>query len=340
MNLEFSIIIPVYNRPQEIDELLQSISNQQFKQGVEVLVIEDGSEVLSDRIAEKYKDSLDIKYFYKENSGPGDSRNYGMRKAGGNYFIILDSDCILPENYIDEITSALAHHYTDAYGGADAAHAGFSVMQKAINYSMTSFLTTGGLRGHEKARNKFQLRSFNMGISKKAFLKTGGFSQQHYGEDIDLTFRLWSNDFETQFIQNAFVYHKRRATWKQFVQQTFNFGAARPVLNQMHPNSSKITFWFPSLFVIGLIVAIIFSLTGNHLLLTIYGVYFMAVFFDAINKNRCMGETCFTSIATGLSAMAATLVQFTGYGTGFLRSVFRLKILKKSTAKAFPKMFA
>ncbi|MCK4561440.1 MAG: glycosyltransferase [Flavobacteriaceae bacterium] len=337
--MHFSIIIPVYNRSDELDELLQSISVQLNAPQLDVVVVEDGSDETSEKIIEKYKNQLQLKYFYKENSGPGDSRNFGMQKATGDYFIILDSDCILPENYLSEVKNALEQNYTDAYGGADAAHVNFTTTQKAINYSMTSFLTTGGLRGSEKARNKFQLRSFNMGISKKAFEVTQGFSKQHFGEDIDLTFRLWKNKFETQFIVNAFVYHKRRATWQQFFKQIFNFGAARPILNKMHPNTAKITFWFPSLFIMGFILAITFSLSGNDILLILYGIYFTLIFFDAINKNRCYGETCFTSIKIGLFAIVATLVQFFGYGLGFLRSIFRLKILNNTKEDTFPRMF-
>ena len=183
--MQFSIIIPVYNRPAELDELLYSISVQQNNVPFEVIIIEDGSKITSEKLVKKYKESLEIKYFFKENSGPGDSRNFGMQMASGDYFIILDSDCVLPENYLVEVENALLNKFTDAYGGADAAHPSFSVLQKAINYSMTSFLTTGGLRGSEKARNKFQLRSFNMGISKKAFIQNKGFSKQHFGEDID-----------------------------------------------------------------------------------------------------------------------------------------------------------
>lgn len=337
--MHFSIIIPVFNRPEELDELLQSISMQLDIHPLEIIIIEDGSIKTSQKVYEKYKNKLQLKYFFKENSGPGDSRNFGMQKGAGDYFIILDSDCILPENYLNEVKNALKLNYTDAYGGADAAHVNFTTTQKAINYSMTSFLTTGGLRGSKKAKNKFQLRSFNMGISKKAFKVTKGFSKQRFGEDIDLSFRLLKHNFKTQFIVNAFVYHKRRSTWQQFFKQTFNFGAARPILNKMHLNTAKITYWFPSLFIIGLIMAIILSLTGNDILLVLYGIYFIVILFDAINKNRCYGETCFTSIKTGLLAVLATLVQFFGYGLGFLRSTFRLNILRKSKETTFPKMF-
>jgi glycosyltransferase involved in cell wall biosynthesis len=329
--LNFSIIIPVYNRPEELDELLQSIQDQECDDNLEVVVVEDGSTDLSNVVVQKFSKALRISYFFKENSGPGDSRNFGMQKAVGDYFIILDSDCVLPKNYIKEVQHALQKNYTDAYGGADAAHQSFSVKQKAINYSMTSFFTTGGIRGSEKTRNKFQLRSFNMGISRKAFEKTNGFSRQHYGEDIDLNFKLWENNFTTQFIPKAFVYHKRRTTWKQFFQQTFNFGAARPILNEMHKKSGKITFWFPSVFSVGLLISLVGLLFHFPYFLILYLVYFCVLFFDSLLKNK--------NVLVAFYSVFATLVQFFGYGFGFLRSIFRLHILELPKENAFPKMF-
>ncbi len=327
----FSIIIPVFNRSEELDELLQSIVKQQCETDFEVLIIEDGSENKSDSLVEEYKNFIKIKYFYKENSGPGESRNFGTKKAMGQYFIFLDSDCILPNNYLNIVYQTLKQKYTDAYGGADAAHASFSSVQKAINYSMTSLLTTGGIRGNELARNKFQLRSFNMGISKKAFLKTGGFDQQRIGEDIDLTFKLWKNGFDTQFIPDAFVFHKRRTHWSDFFNQTFRFGAARPILNLMHPNSAKVTFWFPSLFVLSLLFALSFLFFGYAIPILLFTIYPLAIFFDSLFKNK--------NLLVAFQSVIATFVQFFGYGMGFLRSIFRLNILKYSKKQAFPKMF-
>lgn len=327
----FSIIIPVYNRPIELGELLQSINKQQYEIDFEVLIIEDGSNLKSDVIVNKFESFLHIKYYYKENSGPGDSRNFGMKKAHGDYFIVLDSDCILPEHYLKEVKDALDRKYTDAYGGADCSHPSFTHIQKAINYSMTSVLTTGGIRGGESLGNKFQLRSFNMGISKVAFIKTGGFSKQNFGEDIDLTFKLWDMGFETQFIPKAFVYHKRRSTWQQFFNQTFNFGAARPILNKMNPNTSKITYWFPSVFIIGFLFLILGWIINSQWVFILYGVYFLSIFVHSliINKN----------VYIAFLSIFSTLIQFSGYGMGFLRSTFCLHILKRSVKQSFQKMF-
>ena len=319
MKLNFSIIIPVYNRSQEIDELLESLNRQIYTNLFEVIVIDDGSSDKSDIIVDKYKDTLDIKYFYKENSGPGESRNYGMQQANGNYFIILDSDVLLPKNYLTEVFRSLENNFTDAYGGPDAAHESFTQIQKAVNYAMTSFLTTGGLRGSETKNKKFQLRSFNLGLSKKAFQITRGFAKQNFGEDIDLTFRLWNNHLSTQFIPKAYVFHKRRTSFKQFYKQTFNFGAARPILNKMYPGSAKITYWFPIFFVVFAILSLVLSIFGNNIFLIFIVIYLFLI--------------------TGFYSVIATIVQFFGYGFGFLRSTFLLNILNRSVKETFPKMF-
>src|SRR5690606_11130635 len=218
-------------------------------------------------VIERFNDRLDIAYYFKANSGPGDSRNYGMQKAKGNYFIILDSDCILPRDYLVSVTKSLSQEYTDCFGGPDAAHESFSTIQKAINYSMTSWLTTGGIRGKSGSVNKFQPRSFNMGLSKKAFIATGGFGKIHPGEDPDLTLRLWNAGFDTKLIPDAFVYHKRRISWEKFYMQINKFGMTRPILNLWHPESRKITYWFPSLFVFGFLIAVLFWFAGFKWLL-------------------------------------------------------------------------
>jgi glycosyltransferase involved in cell wall biosynthesis len=312
LKLHFSIIIPVYNRAQEIDELLESLTKQDFSNDFEILIIEDGSTEKSDTVVEKYQSKLKLKYFFKENSGAGASRNFGMEKATGNYFIILDSDVILPKQYLAEVKSALTNNFTDAFGGPDAAHKSFTNLQKAINYAMTAVLTTGGIRGKKQVIGKFQPRSFNLGISKKAFYKTQGFSKMKNGEDIDLTFRLWKNGFETQLIEKAFVYHKRRSTIKQFFKQTYGFGTARPILNKKYPTTAKITYWFPSLFIIGLDISIISAIFGYNQFLYIYGFYFLLIFLDSLFQNK--------NISVAFLSIFASLTQFLGYGLGFLES--------------------
>jgi len=311
--LSFSIIIPVFNRPQEIDELLESLTKQDFSDDFEVLIIEDGSAQKSDIIVEEYKNQLDLKYFCKENTGAGASRNFGMQQASGNYFIILDSDVIVPPQYLSEVKKILKINFTDAYGGPDAAHKSFTSLQKAINYSMTSFLTTGGIRGKRSTITKFQPRSFNLGMSKKAFEKTQGFSKMKNGEDIDLTFRLWQLGFETQLIEKAFVYHKRRSTITQFFKQTFGFGTARPKLNKMYPETAKLTYWFPSLFLIGLDASVFLAIFGHYFLVKAYSVYFLILLFDSFFKN---------GLKVAILCVITSFTQFLGYGLGFLESQF------------------
>ena len=314
MKLTYSIIVPVFNRPQEIDALLESLTKQTFTEDFEVLVIEDGSTLKADAIVSKYEGLLNVKYHFKENTGAGASRNFGMELATGNYFIIFDSDCIIPPHYLAAVDCALDENYTDAFGGADAAHDSFTSVQKAINYSMTSFLTTGGIRGSKNSIGRFQPRSFNFGISRLAYRITDGFSDMKIGEDIDLTFRLWEHNFHTQFIEDAFVYHKRRTSLKQFFRQTFLFGKARPSLNRKYPETTKVTYWFPTLFILFLLASLIFLFMGFMLPAGFFAIYFVVLFLDAAIKNK--------KIFIAALSILTTLIQFTGYGLGFLKGLF------------------
>lgn len=224
MKLNISFIIPVYNRPDEIEELLLSFVALKTNHKYEIVIVEDGSTKGSKQVAELFSEKLNISYYLKKNSGPGDSRNFGMKKAKGNYFIILDSDCILPSQYLDAVLESLNKEYVDCFGGPDAAYKKFSNLQKAINFAMTSFITTGGIRGNKNCVDRFQPRSFNMGISKEAFKKSKGFGRIHPGEDPDLSIRLWNLGYKTKLITEAFVYHKRRISWSKFYTQVNKFG--------------------------------------------------------------------------------------------------------------------
>jgi glycosyltransferase involved in cell wall biosynthesis len=328
--IHYSFIIPVFNRPEEVEKLLVSLSQLVFERDFEVVIIEDGSDLSSEMICSRFRESLTINYFYKPNSGPGDSRNFGMRQAVGNYFIILDSDCVLPEQYLNNVDAYLSHHYVDCYGGPDAAHDSFSSLQKAIDYSMTSFLTTGGIRGGSEKLGKFQPRSFNMGLSKKAFEQTSGFGKMHPGEDPDLTIRLWQLGFDTLLIKEAYVYHERRISWKLFYKQVNKFGKVRVILNKWHPSTKRITYWLPTLFCLFFLVAVILSISGNLLFLSLYLLYFSILFIHSSIKN---------GIAIGLRSVFAALIQFCAYGTGFLKSWIKITILKQEERTAFPKLF-
>lgn len=329
--MNFSFIIPVFNRPEEIKELLESFKNLEVDLDFEIVIVEDGSTVDSKAIVSAFEKDLNISYYYKKNSGPGDSRNYGMQRAKGNYFIILDSDCLLPKNYLQIVSDNLKADFVDCFGGPDAAHDSFSNLQKAINFAMTSFITTGGIRGRRQSLEKFQPRSFNMGLSKAAFLASGGFGVIHPGEDPDLSIRLNALGFQTCLIPEAYVYHKRRISWSKFFKQVYKFGMVRPILNSWHPKTSRLVYWFPSLFSLGLIMALLFFVLGNNWFLWAFGLYFITVFVMALiqTKNMIVSFQC----------LIAILVQFFGYGYGFVRSTFAINVLGKNPEKHFPNLF-
>ena len=257
-----------------------------------------------------------------------------MDRASGNYFIILDSDCIIPVNYLERVAHSLNTKYVDCFGGPDAAHHTFSKVQKAINYAMTSIFTTGGIRGNKKTVDKFQPRSFNMGISKKAFEDSGGFGNIHPGEDPDLSMRLWKKGYKTKLISEAFVYHKRRISFNKFFMQVKKFGMVRPILNNWHPGSSRVFYWFPSLFCIGFIFAIVLLLVGWGRYpwpVILYASYFAFIFLDAFIKNK--------NLVVALLAIIAVMIQFFGYGYGFLKSVILVNFSKSKPQVLFPELF-
>ncbi len=329
--MHFSIIIPVYNRPDEIRELLESLVISDYSKKFEVVIVEDGSSIRCEEEVRQFSDKLEISYYYKENSGPGDSRNFGMKVAKGDYFIIFDSDCIIPKHYLSEVEKELESNYVDCFGGPDAALDSFSDIQKAINFAMTSFLTTGGIRGGSEKLNKFQPRSFNMGISKKAFEASQGFGNIHPGEDPDLSIRLWKMGFETRLFPKAFVYHKRRIDWNKFSIQVNKFGKARPILNSWYPEYSKLTFFFPTLFVLGFCCSIVIYLFGTGFPLYCYVLYYLMVLVVATLQNN--------SLKIGLLSVIAIHKQFFGYGLGFLKSYYKINILKQKPEEAFPELF-
>jgi len=327
----FSLIIPVFNRPDEIEELLESLTLQTFKEEYEIVIIEDGSSVTCKDVADKYTDRLTISYYFKPNSGPGDSRNYGMKIAKGDYFIILDSDCIIPPHYLESVNQNLKQHYVDCFGGPDAALDSFSDVQKAINFSMTSFLTTGGIRGNSEKIEKFQPRSFNMGLSKNAFESSEGFGHIHPGEDPDLSIRLWKLGYKTKLFTDSYVYHKRRIDWEKFNKQVNKFGKARPILDLWHPEYKKVTFLFPSLFIIGLAASLILMLINVYFFLYVYILYIVLLLTVSTIQNK--------SIKIGALSVVAVLIQFYGYGSGYLKSFIKIHIFKEDPKKAFPELF-
>lgn len=331
MDLHFSFIVPVYNRPQEIKELLQSMSNLYYKKSYEVVIIEDGSTLPCKHEVEEFSSILQITYLTKKNTGPGDSRNYGMKRAKGNYFLILDSDVLLPVNYLKRLEEELKKDFVHCFGGPDRSHESFSSIQKGIDYAMTSFFTTGGIRGNKVSVQNFEPRSFNMGLSKEAFEASGGFGNIHPGEDPDLSIRLNKLGYVTKLISAAFVYHKRRIDWPKFQQQVYKFGLVRAVLIKWHPTSFKITYLFPSLFLIFTAFAVSLSWLGIYVFVQFLLFYMLLILLDATRKTK--------NIGIGTLAVIATFIQFFGYGIGFLQASFQLFIRGQEAEEAFPTFF-
>ncbi|KIO78840.1 beta-lactamase regulatory protein [Pedobacter lusitanus] len=319
----FSIIIPLYNRPQEIDELLATLCLQTYTQ-FEVVVIEDGSSLTAEDIVKSYADKLDIKYFFKPNAGQGFARNYGFERAKGDYFVIFDSDCLIPADYLETVKDYLFDHHLDAYGGPDAAHDSFTPVQKAISYGMTSVFTTGGIRGNKKHVGQFHPRSFNMGVSREVWEKAGGFILTRLGEDIEYSIRIHESGFKIGLIPGAKVFHKRRTSMFQFYKQIHFFGRARINIYKHFPSELKLVHFFPAAFTLGVISVLLLNIFypplayfGNLFLL----VYFMLIFFHSLVLNKLL-KVAFLSIIS-------SFIQLTAYGLGFMQDFFKRIVLKK-----------
>jgi len=308
-DLYFSIIVPVYNRPDEVADLLRSLE-QQTDNGYEIILVEDGSTVRCDKQAGAYSSRINLQYFYKSNEGRSIARNYGLEKARGDYFIFVDSDCVLPPDYIADLRKSLKNNYSDCFGGPDAAHESFSDIQKAINYSMTSFLTTGGIRGGKIQLEKFVPRTFNMGYSREVYDKVGGFREM-FSEDIDMSTRIRLGGFKTALFREVYVYHKRRVDLKKFWRQVHVFGMSRITLQLLYPGSMKAVHWLPSLFVIFVIATAIGAIFKRWMLVPLI-IYLSAVWICGIFTTR--------SLKIGSIGVVTSIIQLAGYGTGFIRA--------------------
>ena len=336
--MKYSFIVPVYNRPDEVDELLESLSHQRIKD-FEVVIVEDGSKVPCKDIVDKYADKMDISYYFKPNSGPGMSRNYGAERAKGEYFIVLDSDCVIPEGYLEAVEAELQNSPADAWGGPDHAHASFTDTQKAINYSMTSFFTTGGIRGGKKKMDKFYPRSFNMGIRATLFKELNGFSKMRFGEDIDFSIRIYKAGARCRLFPEAWVWHKRRTDMKKFYRQVYNFGIARINLYKKYPESLKLVHMLPMVFTVGvysLIIALIVALIIRLWWLAIVAIcpillYSMMILIDSSCKNK--------SLKIGMISIKAAFVQLMGYGMGFIVAWWRRCVMGRDEFNAYQKNF-
>lgn len=320
----FSIIIPLYNRPQEIDELLHTLTQQEYKD-FEVLVVEDGSTLDARSLVESYQYTLNIRYFVKENEGQGFTRNFAFKEAKGDYFVMFDSDCLIPTDYLSKVKAHLDTNWLDAYGGPDAAHASFTPTQKAISYAMTSLFTTGGIRGNKKHVGQFHPRSFNMGISRAVWEKTGGFILTRLGEDIEFSIRIQSLGFKIGLIPEAEVFHKRRTNFAQFYKQLHFFGRARINIYKHFPAELKLVHFFPSAFVLFLVASAVLNIIQSPLATwcnVVLALYVLLIFFHSWAKNKS-AKVAFLSII-------AVFVQLSAYGLGFMQDFWKRIVLKQS----------
>ena len=343
--MKYSIVVPVFNRPDEVDELLDSLTRQGLK-NFEVVIVEDGSKKPCKDVCDKYADILDLHYYFKDNSGPAQSRNYGVERAQGDYVLILDSDVVLPRGYLQAIEDELQGNPAEAFGGPDAAHPSFTPVQKAISYSMTSFFTTGGIRGGKAKLDKFYPRSFNMGIRRDVYQQLGGFSKMRFGEDIDFSYRIVEAGFRPRLFPEAWVWHKRRTDFRKFFRQVYNSGIARINLEKRHPGTMKLVHLLPTVFTVGVIGLILLSAVGRVLMhyddlhkwywlcaapwLPIL-LYSGVIFIDSTIKHH--------SVKVGLLSVPAAFTQLMGYGFGFIESWWKRCVLGKDEFTAFEKNF-
>lgn len=346
--MKYSIIVPVFNRPDEVDELLQSLVTQTLTD-FEVVIVEDGSEKPCKDVCDKYAGKLDVKYFMKKNSGPGQSRNYGAERAKGEYLIVLDSDVVLPEGYLKAVDDELQREPADAFGGPDRSHDSFSETQKAISYSMTSFFTTGGIRGGKKKLDKFYPRSFNMGIRRDVYMRLGGFSKMRFGEDIDFSIRIFKAGCRCRLFPEAWVWHKRRTDMRKFFRQVYNSGIARVNLYKKYPESLKLVHLLPMVFTVGVILLFLIACFGRIMMVygdaaDFYSWYYLVVgaicpillfsliiFIDSAIQNK--------SLPIGFISIGAAFVQLSGYGFGFITAWWKRCILGHDEFHAFEKTF-
>lgn len=331
--MKYSFIIPVYNRPNEVDELLESLCQQSYKD-FEVVVVEDGSSIPCQDVAERYAQRLSVRYFVKPNSGPGQTRNYGVERAEGEYVLILDSDVVLPPSYLRDVDISLETNPCDAFGGPDCAHKDFTPMQKAINYAMTSFFTTGGIRGGKKKMDKFYPRSFNMGVRRDVYLALHGFSKMRFGEDIDFSTRIFEGGYRCRLIPEAWVWHKRRTDLKKFFKQVYNSGIARINLTKRHPGTLKLVHTLPAVFTLGCLLLIMIAAVAAvmgcphwWILIVPFLLFALIIFADASRREQ--------SIGVGLRAVAAAYIQLWGYGLGFWQAWWRRCVQGKGEFDAF-----
>lgn len=315
--MKYSVIVPVYNRPDEVEELLESLAKQTFGD-FEVVIVEDGSTVRCDAQVQRYRDRLDIKYIYKENEGRSIARNVGIEASEGEVLVFFDSDCVIPPGYFETVDGKYCESQFDFYGGPDAAHSSFSRLQRAINFAMTSFITTGGIRGGRRAMEKFVPRTFNMGFSRRVYARVGGFREM-FSEDIDMSSRIKAAGYDARLFCDAYVYHKRRGNFAKFLRQVYVFGMSRITLTELYPGSLKAVHVLPALFLVASVAMIVLALVWKWWCVLPLALYVAAVLVTATATSR--------SLAVGLLAVPASFIQLWGYGAGFLKAWFARYVL-------------
>ncbi len=359
----FSVVVPVFNRPGEVDELLESLTRQTFKD-FEVIIVEDGSSIPCKEVCSKYDNRLHLTYIKKENSGPGQSRNCGAERASGDFLLILDSDVVLPEGYMKAVSDELHRDSADAFGGPDRAHASFTPVQRAISYSMTSFFTTGGIRGGKKKLDKFYPRSFNMGIRRNVYQRLGGFSNMRFGEDIDFSIRIFKGGYKCRLFPEAWVWHKRRTDFRKFYRQVYNSGIARINLYKKYPDSLKVVHLLPAVFAVGTVCCLLVALLGmitmmagiwlaakpaeydcmtGPVAMTIAGLFLTAAALSPLILYSLVilvdSSLLNKSLKVGLLSVPAAFVQLTGYGMGFINAWWKRCVRGKDEFSAFSRTF-
>ena len=263
----------------------------------------------------------------------------------------------MPKGYLkaveDGVSAPLPHREgqgggSAAFGGPDASHPSFTPVQKAISYSMTSFFTTGGIRGGKAKLDKFYPRSFNMGIRRDVYLQLGGFSKMRFGEDIDFSYRIVEAGYRPQLFPEAWVWHKRRTDFRKFFRQVYNSGIARINLEKRHPGTLKLVHLLPMVFTVGVIALILIAAVARAMIhydapnwhtwywiclaaLSPIFLYALIIFIDSSIKNK--------SLKVGLLSIPAAFVQLMGYGFGFIESWWKRCVLKKDEFTAFEKNF-
>lgn len=337
----FSVIIPTFNRRDEVHDLLISLQKQTFDhQRFEVIIVDDGSTDGTNHLVESMRSSVDfrLRFFQQDHAGPGLARNLGMTQAAGEYFLFIDSDCLADERWLEGLANAIEQEQPLAFGGPDGVLPEFSPLQKAIDYAMTSFLTTGGMRGHTRKRlAKFYPRSYNMGIHRSIFAKLGGMNNLRHGQDLEFSRRIVASGAKVIYIPAAIVYHKRRTSLQKFFRQIFNWGVARINLTKIDQAILEPLHFMPAVGADTFIVLTILApfcricrylwLLSSGAGLLILGV----IVIDAYRRYR--------QVKPALLAPLVALTQVFAYGFGFTAAYIWRIILGKEEFTGFVKRY-